>query len=952
MQQDPWAEFRTGPATQPSQPPTQNRAPGIIRGPAPTPDPYEVQQDQVQAENDSTRLNIALQAEQRAADQAQRGTVEQGKAASFLRRAINANQNYTALGGVEPRNIFGQAFKDAAPNLANTFSDEQRQLAEQGEREFIGAILRYDSGAAIPDSEFVTNGLIYFPRPGDTPAVLRQKAEARRVAIEGLYSAAGPAAAGIELPDFSLPVEEPQVRQPTARDEAPLGNELGFDTFGRDQSYDRARDLQERFGIQPGNETRLVGLLNANRGNENLTIESLRQIYTDAGVPLPSDDDMATLLSDLQSGKFGPTTGIDTRDLREEYQAGLDTALGQMGEDPESNAGAAIYGGARGLTFALNDEITGIGAAIGEALQGGNPADAYVTYRDLVRRQTERTREESPYISYGSEVVGSAITGGKTFGAPQTIKQAARVGAIEGGVYGFGSGEGAAGSTGNALMGSAGGAVIGGALQPVTNKVSSMIASRQGAKQIPNAQDVAQAAERQGVTMRAYEMNPQLRDARAQVQQTPQGRPQIAQADADDLAEVEAALVRGLGGSTTGLTEGGTAIQGGVRAQRASLRKRAQVAYRAAEAEAGDLQVPPSNALDAIDTQIEELAVRGAERNKGAIQYLRSIRRDVARRGGLSVSGLRDMRTNTRPNLENAGVYTGDLERRMGIVANAMSQDLQAALRAKPNAAKKFTEADGLWQRQAEFGGKIGNLLLGKSNNKGPGAAAAQVLNWARSDPQRLAYMIDETPVEMQQEVRALVAGAIGRQSNGDFSLAKFITDTGPGRGARLTPASVRSIFGEDGVRALQDLRTIAQAKVDGRSGINFSNTGGVVKGAANGLRRVLLGGFGFSAASGAGTGPAAAASAVAVIGGEIAQRLGTERTLRLVLNPDFSRWLKNTPNTANPAAIDGYFQRLRSVAQRTPGMMADVDAFERAIMGAVNDNSAGRMAAEEQPQE
>ena len=40
MQQDPWAEFRTGPATQPSQPPTQNRAPGIIRGPAPTPDPY------------------------------------------------------------------------------------------------------------------------------------------------------------------------------------------------------------------------------------------------------------------------------------------------------------------------------------------------------------------------------------------------------------------------------------------------------------------------------------------------------------------------------------------------------------------------------------------------------------------------------------------------------------------------------------------------------------------------------------------------------------------------------------------------------------------------------------------------------------------------------------------------------------------------------------------------
>lgn len=69
-------------------------------------------------------------------------------------------------------------------------SNEIKQQ-EQAERNFINAILRRESGAAIAQSEFDSAALQYFPQPGDTPEVLAQKKANRRIALEGLKQQAG-----------------------------------------------------------------------------------------------------------------------------------------------------------------------------------------------------------------------------------------------------------------------------------------------------------------------------------------------------------------------------------------------------------------------------------------------------------------------------------------------------------------------------------------------------------------------------------------------------------------------------------------------------------------------------------------------------------------------------------------------------------------------------------------
>lgn len=64
---------------------------------------------------------------------------------------------------------------------------------EQAERNFVNAVLRRESGAAISQGEFDSAEKQYFPRVGDPAPVLSQKKENRRLALAGLQAAAGPA---------------------------------------------------------------------------------------------------------------------------------------------------------------------------------------------------------------------------------------------------------------------------------------------------------------------------------------------------------------------------------------------------------------------------------------------------------------------------------------------------------------------------------------------------------------------------------------------------------------------------------------------------------------------------------------------------------------------------------------------------------------------------------------
>lgn len=67
------------------------------------------------------------------------------------------------------------------------------QSIEQAERNFVNAILRRESGAAIAPSEFESAQRQYFPMPGDKKDVLEQKRQNRLMSIQGLVNAAGSA---------------------------------------------------------------------------------------------------------------------------------------------------------------------------------------------------------------------------------------------------------------------------------------------------------------------------------------------------------------------------------------------------------------------------------------------------------------------------------------------------------------------------------------------------------------------------------------------------------------------------------------------------------------------------------------------------------------------------------------------------------------------------------------
>ena len=83
------------------------------------------------------------------------------------------------------------------PSILGGMSPEQQQVVN-GRINFITAVLRKESGAAISPGEFVTAEKLYFPKPGDDATVVKQKQRARELAIKAMEIQAGPGAKSIQ----------------------------------------------------------------------------------------------------------------------------------------------------------------------------------------------------------------------------------------------------------------------------------------------------------------------------------------------------------------------------------------------------------------------------------------------------------------------------------------------------------------------------------------------------------------------------------------------------------------------------------------------------------------------------------------------------------------------------------------------------------------------------------
>lgn len=140
------------------------------------------------------------------ADKSLNPTETQGKAALFSSRALEADKILRSLSeeGVNMPGIIKQTAEGvpfvggALGTTINTLPtwaggpNSSQQKVEQAQRNFINAILRQESGAAIGESEFDNARKQYFPQPGDSKDVIKQKAKNRQTAIKGLNTMAGP----------------------------------------------------------------------------------------------------------------------------------------------------------------------------------------------------------------------------------------------------------------------------------------------------------------------------------------------------------------------------------------------------------------------------------------------------------------------------------------------------------------------------------------------------------------------------------------------------------------------------------------------------------------------------------------------------------------------------------------------------------------------------------------
>lgn len=108
---------------------------------------------------------------------------------------INGLEDYART--ANPLTFFGQ---QNAPDVLNMFKSGDFQSLDQAERNFVNAVLRRESGAAISPSEFDSARKQYFPQPGDTPQVVAQKKANRDLVVQGFISGAGGAYTPIQTP--------------------------------------------------------------------------------------------------------------------------------------------------------------------------------------------------------------------------------------------------------------------------------------------------------------------------------------------------------------------------------------------------------------------------------------------------------------------------------------------------------------------------------------------------------------------------------------------------------------------------------------------------------------------------------------------------------------------------------------------------------------------------------
>lgn len=124
----------------------------------------------------------------------------EGKAVTYGIRAAAGLEKLEKIedSGYQPENMMDRVAENVP--AGNFMLSKSGQQYKQAAAEFLAAILRKDTGAAVTKEEWSIYGAQFFPRAGDSDDVIKQKRESRRTALEALRAGSGAGAPMIPAP--------------------------------------------------------------------------------------------------------------------------------------------------------------------------------------------------------------------------------------------------------------------------------------------------------------------------------------------------------------------------------------------------------------------------------------------------------------------------------------------------------------------------------------------------------------------------------------------------------------------------------------------------------------------------------------------------------------------------------------------------------------------------------
>jgi hypothetical protein len=501
----------------------------------------------------------------------------------------------------------------------------------------------------------------------------------------------------------------------------------------------------------------------------------------------------------------------DSQTRRQQAQAEAERSLAEQNPVMRT-ANTIVQGVARGVNPFMDDTVAFLDTIVGRG-DGATFSQRYGANLDRQRGVNAAYDAQSPILSIGSQLGGGLALPVGQLSAPANamtrLGRGAMVGAGYGAAFGAGQGDGLADRAQRAATGAVVGGVTGGALNALVGPrlPQNAITTR------PSGQAVIDAADRQGVQV------PRLiaTDSTA-MQRVGQGVRNVPLAgdpivrNTDRMVQQmgarmdDTAAALGGGAVPTADAAGAAARSGIEQTVRVAMPARADQLYGRVEQLVPPGQVYPIGQTSQIAQQIVS---RNQAAGLGQGQAV-SVIDEALQRGGLTYQGMRDLRTRLNEMTSFGNTPQGMSNAELKQIGAALTADIDAAARAAgPAAYQAHKRADqwySAWTQRRETLGRIMNAnsdegIITQIQNAASSRASADI--WKLSTA-RKAMQPDEW-----NEVASVIVSRLGRDGDGNFSPARFVTDYG-----KLSERGKDILFRATGNRthaqALDDIATIS----------------------------------------------------------------------------------------------------------------------------------------------